>query len=116
MNLEPDLHAQTGDSFRAALQVMDVDGRGVARGRDVTGATFTATIRRGPTRQADLSGGNFAVAVTDAAEGLVELTLPSNHLLRPGTHWYEVDMRTGPAVKETVLKGRLIVQEGLING
>lgn len=107
-----DLAGQVGDSLALAVRVLDVAG-GVATPRQLGGATLAARVRWGAARLSDAAPDNLRAAVTDAAKGLLAVSLPADHALPPGVFRYEVDLRQGTNA-ETILAGALTISDTLL--
>ena len=108
-----DLVAREGDSFAESFRVLDADDDGISRPRPLGGATVSAIIRRGESKQADAAHDNFTAGVRDAVQGLVRIELPRTHALAAGVYWYEVDLETSGGQRDTIASGRLTVEPTL---
>ena len=108
-----DLTGQVGDSLAVAVRVLDVAADGVATPRQLGGATLATRVRWGKARLSDAAPDNLRATVTDAAKGLVAVSLPADHTLPPGQYRYEVDLRQR-ADSETLLAGALTIADTLL--
>lgn len=112
MTPRTDIEGQVGDSLTVRARVSDLVGN-VTRARVLTGATLSARVRYGDSPLSDLAPDQLRATVDDATNGIVLVSLPSDHTLPAATFYYEVDLTQGD-LNETILRGSLTIHPSLI--
>ena len=106
MAAQRDIEIYQGDTYGHVITVTDDAVPPVAT--DVTGRTFAAQLKRYP--GSDTVAATFAVDMTDAATGVVELSLTATQTaaLAAGPYAWDVHMVTGSSVL-TLFAGEAVV-------
>ena len=80
------------DSLAHRLRVSTADAAGVAKPRPLGNATVETRLRFGDTAAADLAPVALQAGIEDAVQGIVRLSLPADHALKPGVYFWEADL------------------------
>lgn len=99
-----------GDTWTETWTILDQNGVSV----DITGATFKMTLKNN-TSDADpgvlqLTSPSSGIVITDAATGVVTLTITATQTaaLTPSTYEYDIQMNNTGTVK-TLVRGKLTI-------
>lgn len=101
------LNEVQGDDWTITLNFVDADGYAI----DYSTSTFTATIRRGKTKNSPVAA-MFSVDQTDAATGVIVLSLDSatSSLLTDRYYYYDIQEEAYLSSKTTLISGKITMQ------
>ena len=102
---------QRGDSWVATIRATNADTSVL----DLTGWTVVAGLREGPTKDATIAPTPLTATITDAANGLIRVSLPRLHRLKVGFRYHgEVDIRRDNE-SLTAMKATFDVQPSVVS-